>query len=342
METPNYWKTSVKSIEECIGGVRKGKAEQIANSAGGRAIVMIRYGEKNVFRRTANLSSALGAGDVSCYADKSGSYKPTVFLVGAVHGGEFEGTCALINLINILETGEDCKGERHPEFDDITRRLNLLIVPCANPDGRARVPFDSFVGRSIEELRYYNQGTWKDGSLCGWPECKKVHPIRECAGVLGAYFNDDGVNMMHDSFFGKKSSETQALFCIADEYVPDFTVLLHGGTDTANCILKPAYTPESIKTEIAELDYGIAERMKEAGIPYRVTGFDRKENCTPPGAFNLTSALSHTTGEPCVTYESNQGMGDGRLILSHDEIYQAHLILFHEIMKKYKGGAVYA
>ena len=45
--------------------------------------------------------------------------------------------------------------------------MYLLIIPCINPDGRSHIPFDSFVGKSFNDLRYYNQGTWADGTLCG-------------------------------------------------------------------------------------------------------------------------------------------------------------------------------
>ncbi|MCI9625396.1 MAG: hypothetical protein HFI90_01295 [Clostridia bacterium] len=334
-EIPNYWKTSLKDVEEAVGRVQKGTVETAGYSAGGRPIYLVRYGEKNALKRTANMSCALGAGDPSCYADKSAAdYRPTILLVGCIHGGEFEGVAALLNLLHILETGEDLAGSSGAALQELSREATLLILPCVNPDGRSRIPFDSMVGKSFEQLRYYNQGTWKDGSLCGYPDCKKIHPIKDYAGFLGAYFNDDGINLMHDDFFGKKAPETQILFNITDSYVPDITVLLHGGANTKGCILKPAYAPELLKQRAMELEERVAARCAAEQIPYRVTPMDRGEQKQPPSSFNLTSALSHFSGELCVTYESNQGLAyEGAQ--DYPEIYRTHMLLFEEILKQF-------
>lgn len=332
---PIYWKTSLDDIDGVIKGITRGTVEHAAKSAGGREIYLIRYGSENNIRRTSNLSSALGAGDRNCYADKTESiYRPTVLLTGCIHGGEFEGVAALLNLINILETGTDFAGIKYPYLESLCEKITLLIIPCANPDGRSRILFKSMVGKSFEELRYYNQGTWKDGRLCGYPECKKVHPIKNYVDFLGAYFNDDGVNIMHDDFFGVKAPETQLLFDTADKYVPDFTVLLHGGTNTVNCILKPAYAPDTVKKRIEILEKSVKLHCAAHGIPYGVTAMDRGENNEIPASFNLTSALYHFTGEPCITYESNQGLSNNGEALGYEDIYKAHLILFEEVFKE--------
>ena len=176
---PKYYKTSLSDIESIVKSATKGCFTTLCNSAGSRPIYMLRYGKDNSFSRTANLSSALGGKDKSCFADKSATdYKPTLLLVGCIHGGEFEGTAALLNLINIIEKGCDLAGNAFEEFNEIIDKINLIIIPCINPDGRSHVPFDSFVGKSFQDLRMFNQGTWADGTLCGWPECKKRHPNR--------------------------------------------------------------------------------------------------------------------------------------------------------------------
>ena len=334
---PSYWKSSLEDVEETLKYLKKGKIVSRAMSAGGRELSLIIYGEKNELRRTANLSSALGASDRKCYADKSGEdYRPTLLLVGCVHGGEFEGVVALNNLIKLLETGTDFKGEGNEFLKDVVQRVNLLIIPCLNPDGRARIDFPSFVRKTFDDLRYYNQGTWKDGTLCGYPGCKKIHPIKDSCDFLGAYFNDDGINLMHDDFFGKKSPENEFLFSVVDEYVPDFTILLHGGDNTPNLIFKPTYSPTRVKEGIAELDNAMKTRCDAESIRYYVTGMDRGEENEIPGSFNLTSALYHHCGEPVVTYESNQGLVpwvEHKKPMTHDEIYRCHIILFEEAIK---------
>ena len=332
---PCYWKTGISDVETAVKNLKKADEIKTRFSAGGRPIQMIFFGKKNNLNRTANLSSALGARDKSCYADKSGEdYRPTILLVGCIHGGEFEGTAALLNLLSIIETGVDLNGEKHEFLHTASERVNLIVIPMINPDGRARVKFDSMVGKTYEELRYYNQGTWKDGSLCEWPECKKVHPIKEHCKFLGGYFNDDGVNLMHDDFFGVKATETQFLFDIVDEYCPDFTILLHGGLNTPSAILKPEYAPESVKRDILKLEEILKERCEAQNLGYAVTGMNREENANVPSSFNLISALYHFSGEPCVTFESNQGIsGIQRKAFTHEEIYTSHIILFEETIK---------
>ncbi len=67
--------------------------------------------------------------------------------------------------------------------------------------GVKRCPYDSFVGLPTEIMTKYGQGTRKDGSLYGWPGAKAVHPMKGDVKILGAYFNDDGINPMHDDCF---------------------------------------------------------------------------------------------------------------------------------------------
>lgn len=329
MGIPIYWKTELGDIESAIKNVHIGQAQLLSVSAGGRNIYSVFYGKKNSLKRKANLSSALGAKSRSCYADKSVSdYRPTLLLVGGVHGGEFEGIAAILNVISIMENGADLNGE-NSYLRDVLEKINLILVPCINPDGRSRVTLKSMVGKTLETLRYYNQGTWKDKTLCNWPDCKKYHPIKEYADFLGGYFNDDGINLMHDDFFINPTEETRVLMRIADEYVPDLTVLLHGGINGANHILKPAYAPLKMKEEILELEKRMQKRLGAEEIRYDITALERGENGETPASFNLCSMLSHLCGEACITYESNQGLS-GEGAMSYEKIYRSHIILFEE------------
>jgi hypothetical protein len=67
------------------------------------------------------------------------------------------------------------------------------------------------------------------------------------------------------------------------------------------------------------------------GADFAISGGEDKG--LPP--FTLTSAVFNTCGEPCVTYESNQGLCDrGDYILNNDEIYRCHMI-FNEVVFKW-------
>ncbi len=334
---PVYWKTSLEHVEETLKIVKKGKVTLAAKSAGGRPIYTVEYGKSNLPKGTANLSSAMGGKDVRCYADKTGSdYNPTIFLVGCIHGGEFEGTCGILNLIKLLETGTDYAGNPNEELVQLSEKCHLILIPIVNPDGRARVPFDSFVDKTFYELRYYDQGTWKDGSLCNWPDCKKIHPIKDYVDYLGAYFNDDGVNMMHEDFFGKVSTGTRLVLDICSQEAPDYSILLHGGTNSTDHMIAPTYASWNTKKEVHELDLCIKEVCDREQVRHRVLALSDSEKNENPPSFNLPSAMHHCCGTPAVTFESNQGLvDDGDVIYSYEEIYKAHMILFSETMRYY-------
>ena len=235
IEPPVYWHSSTEQVEADIRKVKKGKVHTLLPSAGNRPIYMVEYGQRTIGKSMASLSSACGAHDYRCYADKTGDgYVPTVFLAACMHGGEFEGTVALMNLISLLETGTDLAGRKNDEALSLAKKLHLVLMPMCNPDGRCHVPFDNFVGHTFHDLRYYGQGTWKNGELCGWPGCKSIHPIKDYCEFLGGYFNDDGVNMMHDDYLVDPSNEVRNVIKTARDYAPDFTVLFHGGGNTLN------------------------------------------------------------------------------------------------------------
>lgn len=344
-EIPFWWKGSVQDVYDTVKLVKKGEVEVLCHTPGKRPVYMIRYGNKNNLKRTANLSSAQGAGNLKCYADKSGAdYVPTVCIVGACHGGEFEGTVALNNLIKNIETGTDYAGNENPELMKALEGVNLLILPLVNMDGRARIPLKTFVGQSFENFRYYSQGTWKDGSLCMHPKCKEIHPLKDACDFLGGYFNDDGVNIVHDNFFFPMAEETKALLRVADEYVPDITLHLHGGGNFKNNFYQFDYLPKIVKDKISELSHLVAAGQEKAGIGDQY--FDRPvagaEDSVIPPSFNIQSAWTAICGEPCIIYESNQGLlfEEGRwnweLNYFFDDIYLNHKVLFEETFKYVK------
>ena len=327
---PIYWRSSIEDLDEVLKLVKRGSVTQVGVSAGKRPIYKVEYGKSNIKLGRANLSSALGAHDVRFYADKTGEdYVPTLFLSGSVHGGEFEGTMAMINLIKLMETGTDYAGAKHPELLSLMERIHLVLIPIANPDGRSRIPFRSVVGMTFDEFRYYDQGTWKNGELCGWPGCKSIHPIKEECEFLGGYFNDDGVNMMHEDFFGEISNESKVLIDICRKEVPDLSIQLHGGTNCICTLLPNEYASEENFNKCMKLSNAVKVTLEENGIPYKVSGVG-----VISSAFGLKGAMHHVCGEPVLTYESNQGLLDcGAACYAYDEIYRSHMILFAESAK---------
>ena len=324
-----WWRTSEKDIAQCLDSLRTGQTKILCRSAGGREICYAVYGDKPDFGRRANYSSACGAHDTRFYADKS-KKPPVVMLIGAVHGQELEGTAALLNLISLLETGKDLRGCENSLARKVSdSKMRLIIIPVLNADGRARCEPDSMLEMTPDELRYWGQGTWKDGSLCGWPDCKAVHPIKSSAGFLGAYYNDDGVNLMHDNFFNPMAEETSALLKLADDEAPDIIVQLHGGSNSTNELLQTSYVPQYIKEGIHALAERCAGLAEAAGLPSSVRQVSAPENFPPP-SFNLASALHHVCGGISAVYESNEGLV-ARNAFGAEDILEQHYLLFHAI-----------
>ncbi len=337
MSTPSYWKTDLEYIKNAYEGAKKCTEKRIlCQSAGNRPVYMLAYGEKKKLG-TANLSSALGARDKGCFAPEKQT--KCVILIGAVHGQETEGVAAITNLISLLETGVDLAGKHNDALLEAAENIRLVIVPVANADGRARVEPDCMIGKSFAELRYWGQGTWKDGSPCNWPDCKRVHPIKEAAGFLGGYYNDDGVNLMHDNFFHPMARETQAILDLCESEAADFVLHLHGGGNIKGGMLPTDYVTAECSLAIEALYQRCQAVGDQEGLEFfhgAIPGVPTGKN---PPSFNLVSATHHVCGGIAACYESNEGILDEPVgkPLDCETILRMHEILFEECFKMAQG-----
>lgn len=336
---PVFWKGSLTDVEEVLASAKRGRVSLGCQSAGGRNVYMVEYGERNRLNRTANYSSAtrVNRKNTECYADKKQEgVKPCLFLIGCVHGAEFEGTVSLLNLIQLLETGKDFRGQQNPSLVALAEKMHLIIVPCANPDGRSRFPYKSVLGLPFDSFRYYAQGTWKDGELCGHPACKKYHPILSQAGFLGCYFNDAGVNLQHDVLL-PMAQETKFLLEMAHKFAPDIIVNVHGATDCGGHMFDSCVMPQKLRDEVLRLEWRISTAFAKENFKYTLVP-KSIETDSNYYAWDLTGALHLCCGGIAVTYESNQGVchapGNPNLqVLSHEEIYRTHILLYQELFR---------
>jgi len=247
---PAFWVASLAEIEEFLDTrVRKGRVDQIGRSAGGRPIGAVFYGEPRKGKGTSTFSGSLGFGDVRAYLGPDHGKKVYVGIAG-VHGGEFEGMMGMVNLISVLETGKDLRGREWSEIASAAAGLSrLVLIPIANPDGRARVPLRMIRHRGTDHTvhEYFNTGAKPDGSLIGWPQCKEHIPLDfSTTQFPGGYPNDAGVNMQHDDFFGARQPETQTLLDLVAREKPDMTLSMHTGAAFLHPLrpfLEPALTP---------------------------------------------------------------------------------------------------
>ncbi|MHC4208035.1 MAG: MGH1-like glycoside hydrolase domain-containing protein, partial [Planctomycetota bacterium] len=199
---PKSWIGDVAGLPGLFEKLTQGKVTVIATTPGGRPMHLVTYGKAERAEHKANFNSAIGAREPAAYMNKAARKKPVILFVGPVHGAEVEGLTGLVNLINVMETGKDLRGKNQSELRALGKQCRLLIIPDGNPDGIARFEPRSLCGMTLSDLRFWGQGTWSDDTFCGWPQSKRQHPMAgDNVGFLGCYFNDKGINPMHDEFF---------------------------------------------------------------------------------------------------------------------------------------------
>lgn len=335
---PVFFKSKLSDIDKEIEDIKLGEVKTIATSPGGLPIYAVYYGEKENFDSKANYNSAIAAKNPVFYAKKDSLTKPVVFFIGPVHGQEIEGIVGLVNLIHIAETGKDHRGKDWSSLKNKIKECRTIIIPCANPDGRKRCPYDSFIGLPSKIMTKYGQGTRKDGTLWGWPQAKSVHPMQGDVGILGAYFNDDGVNLMQDEYFSPMAKETEAILKIARTEAPDITVSLHSHSNKP-IILSPMFIARFMKDRTLDLTLNLNEQYRKAGLASWPSDWMwspkiEDENFPPKTTFNLISALHHISGTMAFTFECPQGFvstDTPNPIVSFDDILDIQLILYEEM-----------
>lgn len=342
---PNFWKSRLSDIQAELMRVKTGRVEIAAVSPGGRPMFAVYYGKKDNFHSRANYNSAVAARNPAFYAKKDSTTKPVLFFLGPVHGQEVEGIVGLLNLIRVVETGSDFRGKAWPELQRKVEKCRVIIIPSANPDGRARCPYDSWVGRPTRTMTRFGQGTRKDGSLYGWPGAKAVHPMKGDVGILGAYFNDNGINPMHDDFFEPMADETRAILRIARSEAPDITVSLHSH-ENKPVILQANFVPWFMRKRITELSARVKKRFAREKLPYGSVAQPEIEDETPPPRkyFNLVSALHHISGSMSFTFECSHGTlskQSSKPLVTHNQILDIQLCLYDEMLNYILKNRVY-
>ncbi len=347
-DVPAFYKSKLMDIKQELAGVKLGEVKQIAESPGGLPVYAVCYGAKDDFHSQANYNSAVAARNPAYYAKKTKAVKPVVFFLGPVHGQEGEGIAGLVNLIRVAETGKDHRGKEWAGLKSSMDQCRVIIIPCGNPDGRKRCPYDGFVGLPGEIMTKYGQGTHSDGTLWRWPQAKSLHPMKGDVGILGAYFNNEGINMMHDDFFFPMAEETSAILKIARDEAPDMTVSLHSH-NYPPCILQPAHVPYFMKERVAVLANQLNDHYKNQGLPYMADGWQSKAQVDdgkfpPRASFNLISALHHISGTMSFTFECCHGTVDDRIKMSpvdYDTIVDIQLNLYQEMFNYLLANRLY-
>jgi len=348
-DIPSFYKSKITDIESTVDGLKKGKVKVVAISPGGLPVYAVYYGEKDDLKSQANYNSAVGASNPVFYARKDASTKPVVYFVGPVHGQEGENIAGLLNLIQVAETGKDHRGKEWPELKRFIDQCRVIIIPCANPDGRKRCPYDTFVNLPCEIMTKYGQGTKKDGTLWKHPAVKALHPVKGDVSMLGAYFNDDGVNIMHDEFFFPMAEETKAIMKIARDESPDITVSLHSCCCQIPFMIQNPHVPAFMKQRISDLAGQLNKKYTEMGLPHQkedwTLGVTVDDMVPPPRkSFNLVSALHYVSGTMSFTFECSHGSlreSKETSQVKYNKIVDIGLVLYQEMFNYIINNRIY-
>jgi hypothetical protein len=233
-----------------------------------------------------------------------------------------------------MDTGRDLAGKERPELQALGRQCRLLIIPAGNPDGIARFEPRSLQGMSADDLRFWGQGTWADDTFCGWPECKRRHPMTGGdVGFLGCYFNDAGINPMHDEFFAPMGPEAPAILRVAMEEGPDLAVSLHSH-ESKPAVLRPAYVPAEVQSDVRALAKECYALLTARGLPHSGLPAVEAEGGEKPAPFNLTSAMYHVSGATSFTFECPHGLA-GKKACQVDcaQIVEIQLAVYEAMMR---------
>ena len=331
---PEFWIGNVNGLGERLQRFKTAKCKVIARSPGGRPLHLASFGAPENPASRANFNSAIGGKDPTAYRDKASRHKPVVLFIGPVHGQEVEGLTGLVNLMQIMETGRDLRGKDQSELQALGRRCQLLIVPAGNPDGIARFEPRTLQGLADIDLLFWGQGTWRDDTFCGWPECKRQHPMTgKNVGFLGCYFNDRGINPMHDEFFDPMSSEAPAILRVAKEAAPDLVVSLHSH-ENKPAVLRTSYVPADTDQSVRELARRFYSMMDQRRLPHAQLFSLEPESGRFPSSFNLASALYHVSGAQAFTFECPHGLTDASACpVSLEQILDIQLILYEAMLR---------
>ena len=336
-EAPPYWPSNLEDIAAAASKTKVMQSEKIGKSAGGRDLWAFSSGELEQQHPAATISSAMGSDNPECYFDPAKRTRPSLLLIGSIHGGETEGIATCMNIINVIETGSDLAGNDRTNLRELLLKFRLNIIPCLNPDGRTTAGVSHLCNAEIDHIYLVQQGIKKDGSLFKGRKVKETQPIpKDFLAFMGGYYNDDGVNLQHDDFFSANlCPENKALIKLFQREMPDAFMTFHAHGSI------PAITGPDLY-----LFPGYREKQIEA-ISFIATYFDRKNIemgksvPAPTESFYFQTYFSHLCGAVPLLFEFPHGTENCHYpleeILEHGMIVVegwADFALKHEFRKK--------
>ena len=300
---PEWWRVRPEEIMELCRSVKRGRAEVIAETPAGFPVYAVFYGDFSEPAPRTNWSAAGSSSTYRSYYTREGAPQTFLFLAG-IHGAEAESVCAAVNLIQLLETGRDFRGRRDEELLRLIEAYRLIVIPCANMDGRAISP-DHLRHADDRTFRGASQGFWKNGKVIEWRESKQYFPLPlDEVAFPGGYPNSEGFNINHDAAPGHiRTAEARAILRLCERWQVDAVLNGH------SCEYGPALVRPSVlmypahQRRILSLTDRAAQRFYQAGLlpepPPPAPG--------PAAPLNLDCMMTFASGALAVTLECSVG-----------------------------------
>ena len=325
-EVPPFWKTTLEEVADFFAGCEQAEVREIGRSAGGRPMLAAAYGTAEPRERRMPCHTAIAHGEPEAYFGEP-RQKPVLLIGSTVHGAEIEGTVACVNFARVMETGVDLRGRSWEHLREVAGQYRVILLPIMSPDGREHAAIRSLVGCPNEAIGYHGQGRWKDGTPIRYDGPYYHHPLRmEDTSHVGGYFNDRGVNLMYDDWFGQRCPETDAFLELAHEEGPDCVLNLHSCGAGPFFNSGDQFIPEPFRHRQTAFSEVVARRLRQEGL---------RPHANRPALRNLGLCLYNVWYFACgclpLTFEFPHGVVGKPF--THDEILDIGLTLFEEVME---------
>lgn len=336
---PDFWLAHPREVVPFTKTLKEGVTRVIGRSAGGREVIAVEYGEKEPLDATTdNLHSCLASNLVPpdptaifppAFFGSKRRRKPVVVLQGAVHGSEYTGTVASMNLCRIIETGCDVRGKAWPKLRELARGARICIIPWVNVDGASRTPWATHCNMPSEAAGAITQGVAKDGKKYKYPAMKAIFPIPpEKTAFMGTYYNDAGVNLQYDFCLPERQPETVAWMKYYLAEKPDGVVCWH--CNAGSLIGPPGYyMPPGYQIEESRLAGAVRARLMREGYPAGRLSWAGLPGMGKPDIDQITAAF-FVCGALSVLCELPSGCKEW--YMSHDDMLDIGLIVIDEIL----------
>jgi len=337
LQAPDWWPSSIDTAEKFLKNLDGIEVKEIGRSAGGRPIVAAIWGEKEPIETTSislhsSLASGVGNPDPTNIFPESfygkRRRKQVMIFQGDIHGAEIEGTVAALNFLNVLVQGKDLRGKRWEKLKNEASNMRIIVIPFANPDGRARIPTMHLSGATDELGQAVTMGLWKDGTIIKYPDHKNVYPMPiDKVLMLGGYFNDNGFNLQYDFCLPHRQPETEALCQFYLDERPD--VVIVGHSDAGSLVDAPdPFLQVPFRYMQSRIGGVIRERILREGYPITRSSWIDLPSLGSPH-FNQATSIYHCSGALPLLVEFPNGHPNNPVNL--EQILDIGLLIFEEL-----------